>query len=195
MLCIDSQKIPFSTNPLPYGKNTGLRDTKFALGTYKQMKKRTGCSSCQIVISSLLDLPPAGSMLVPKDDERLYLAWQPSSDFPGHFVVYDSKLPILPLCTAILLVSESDSRAGGVEARVVKGSSVDVSKIQKRVTSCTTHHSDVCVPLSSRNNGTLIPESGLPLLRVVDVINPCIVKTSLSCRYIALSYVWGNATQ
>jgi hypothetical protein len=66
---------------------------------------------------------------------------------------------------------------------------LDYGLIRGWIEQCENGHSGRCEKAATRNY-TLTAD-----LLVVDVLRKCITPAPPACRYLALSYVWGNATQ
>ncbi len=66
---------------------------------------------------------------------------------------------------------------------------VDLRHVKGWIEKCRSHHGDACETPSWLEN--LKPASGL---RVIDVVDQKIVPAMPGCRYLALSYVWGEST-
>ena len=72
-------------------------------------------------------------------------------------------------------------------ARVLTGPEgiVDVGKLQSWIGTCEKWHSDICgIDEKTQYN--------MPSIRLIDVIDNCLVEKYERCRYIALSYIWGR---
>jgi hypothetical protein len=78
--------------------------------------------------------------------------------------------------------------AGVFSARWVDPHRVDLALVSKWVSFCERHHGQSCV-------SKVLFESGSFTLRVIDVLKGCVVEAAPHCRYIALSYVWGDFQQ
>jgi hypothetical protein len=69
---------------------------------------------------------------------------------------------------------------------------VNIELFKKWLTLCTDVHGKKCAPLAWTTSQA---PGGLRVFRVVDVENMCIVETSPDCRYLTLSYVWGEGNK
>ncbi|KAK3990487.1 heterokaryon incompatibility protein-domain-containing protein [Cladorrhinum sp. PSN332] len=72
-------------------------------------------------------------------------------------------------------------------------SQIDMSRISGWIVRCTTNHS-TCLAESHHTGAdfdAIFP--GLHLLRLLDVVENCLVERQEPARYVALSYVWGAA--
>jgi len=79
------------------------------------------------------------------------------------------------------------------------GEQVDFDRVSTWVAKCVSAHGDFCnIPthvLSGNAISNHISESypGLKTFRLIDVDQECIIETTTTCRYVTLSYLWGNA--
>lgn len=75
--------------------------------------------------------------------------------------------------------------------RVINRTKIDVNLLRSWLDCCDRDHGPHC-----RNPYSILSIPTGPIgLRLIDVQNLCIVQTSFADRYIALSYVWGQAQQ
>lgn len=61
----------------------------------------------------------------------------------------------------------------------------DVRKLEGWIGACETWHKDTCEPLMPTKSKTFS-------IRVIDVCENCLIQKNFGCRYIALSYLWGQ---
>ena len=69
-------------------------------------------------------------------------------------------------------------------------SQLDWNRARCWISACENNHGDICNPKWNLSATTAI--SGLEVLRLIDVVNGCLVETQSPCRYLTLSYVWGG---
>ncbi|KAL0931198.1 heterokaryon incompatibility protein [Colletotrichum truncatum] len=65
----------------------------------------------------------------------------------------------------------------------------DVNRLLKWISVCTTSHKESCYVPPLEFSKTF---PGLPVLRLIDVANECLVELRTVPQYVALSYVWGE---
>jgi hypothetical protein len=90
----------------------------------------------------------------------------------------------------IQLLEEDASKVGRtreLHGRRV-GKNADVDLLKRWLHTCANEHQDICEKVWWRDNGEILPKS----VRVVDVVLMAIVPIPPTCRYVALSYVWGG---
>lgn len=68
------------------------------------------------------------------------------------------------------------------------GDNVDINLLKRWIHTCENEHGETCEKVWWRSAKEVLPKSA----RVVDVARMVIVPAPLSCRYVALSYVWGG---
>lgn len=76
------------------------------------------------------------------------------------------------------------------------GQALNLGRVKRWLSECTSNHGGNCSAITYNIYSRQIRENyaGLELLRFVDVQRECIIETRAVCRYVALSYVWGLAT-
>ncbi|KIJ64580.1 hypothetical protein HYDPIDRAFT_90096 [Hydnomerulius pinastri MD-312] len=79
------------------------------------------------------------------------------------------------------------SRAKGLHGRRMSDG-VDMALVKRWVTLCEKEHGDTCELVWWRRNDENLPSA----VRMVDVTLMSVVQAPSSCRYVALSYVWGG---
>jgi hypothetical protein len=124
----------------------------------------------------------------------LYTHGRPSILNKGAMHLYlcieTSAKAVVPLILEIRLLEEAFSMIGGPRefyGRSV-GQSVDVGLIKRWVRTCRKRHRETCETDWWRGPGEVLPNT----VRVVDVARMAIVPAPSSCRYVALSYIWGG---
>ncbi|KAG2110065.1 heterokaryon incompatibility protein-domain-containing protein [Suillus cothurnatus] len=90
----------------------------------------------------------------------------------------------------IQLLGEDASKVGRTEelhGRRV-GQNVDIALLKKWIHICEHEHGELCERVWWRDAGDVLPKS----IRVVDVTRMAVVRAPHSCRFVALSYLWGG---
>jgi len=177
------QKIPWpSKGPIT---NAVLKEgNPYALGTFAEVRSRRNCPFCRLVVSSEMDVP--GPPRQTNDAEEVLVRWDESRGFRVDGT-------ITPQGTRVCFAQKQDSRHSHLNhARVVHGTSISISKVENWLCFCQKNHGDVCSrpPSPGRRKGS---SSTIPV-RVIDVNRQCIVIVEGNCRYLTLSYVWGQVT-
>ncbi|KAL6904434.1 heterokaryon incompatibility protein domain-containing protein, partial [Trichoderma evansii] len=70
--------------------------------------------------------------------------------------------------------------------RLIDREWIDMKLLKEWYSTCVNFHAPTCV------NGELEIDQSFPKLLLVDTKKKCLVQMERSCRYIALSYCWGN---
>ncbi|KAG1809181.1 heterokaryon incompatibility protein-domain-containing protein [Suillus subaureus] len=90
----------------------------------------------------------------------------------------------------IQLLGEDASKVGRTEelhGRRV-GQNVDTALLKRWIHICEHEHGELCETVWWRDAGDVLPKS----VRVVDVTRMAVVRAPPSCRFVALSYLWGG---
>ena len=90
----------------------------------------------------------------------------------------------------IQLLEEDSAKVGrtrDLHGRRV-GETVNPDLLKRWIHTCENEHGEVCEKDWWRSNGETLPNS----VRIVDVTHMAIVPVPPTCRYVALSYVWGG---
>jgi hypothetical protein len=97
------------------------------------------------------------------------------------------------LGTRMPFVQEKDSTSSRWgHARKISSTQIDDSLVKNWLQLCERHHGKSCtLPLQTTEEMQSLLTSPT---RVIDVEKHCIVDTERDCRYVALSYVWGQVS-
>lgn len=90
----------------------------------------------------------------------------------------------------IRLLEEDASKVGRMKkfhGRRV-GQNVDVGLLKNWISACENKHEEKCERVWWKGTGEVLPNSA----RIVDVVRMAIVPAPPTCRYVALSYIWGG---
>ncbi|KAG2739794.1 HET-domain-containing protein [Suillus brevipes Sb2] len=68
------------------------------------------------------------------------------------------------------------------------GQNVDIAMLKRWIHICEHEHGELCETVWWRDAGDILPKS----MRVVDVTRMAVVRAPPSCRFVALSYLWGG---
>ena len=92
----------------------------------------------------------------------------------------------------IAFLNEESAVSPHGSARFVK-STVEPELMKKWLKLCEKEHDALCAPIpSDRILKTPENPSGLKVLRVIDVQDKCVLNAQIGCRYLTLSYLWGQ---
>jgi hypothetical protein len=195
-LCDTCAKIPFDAEDPPAGES--LQD-RWDMGTLSQTRKKTYCPLCRIIVAALFD-QHRGYGTYSLSDQRLTLRWlsyaEPGGSFfveeygpDGHLVTGDG------FGTKICFVDELNNPNSATQRGSFLANSrpeLDLDRVRRWMSACIHDHGDYCNPIWSHLSPSGSPIPGLGVLRLVDVINGCLVEVRSPCRYLTLSYVWGG---
>ncbi|KAG1800589.1 heterokaryon incompatibility protein-domain-containing protein [Suillus variegatus] len=90
----------------------------------------------------------------------------------------------------IQLLGEDASKVGRTKelhGRRV-GQNVDIALLKRWIHICEREHGELCETIWWRGTGDVLPKT----MRVVDVTRMAVVRAPPSCRFVALSYLWGG---
>lgn len=181
-LCNNCAAIPFDAENPPFGRYAGRE--YWELGTREQIRSRTTCPLCRLVSFVLLESKKV------EDDSDLVVAINWSTGF-GRYGAF--QLDNNPIGCLIYFVSESPNPRLRVRSSLlISKPHVDLTRVGRWLSTCIDHHDMDCnAPLepNSRPNSVI---AELNTLRVIDVVDRCVIETRFPCRYLALSYVWGG---
>lgn len=180
------------------------------LGRVEDMRKRTHCPLCRLVLVGL------GGDEVPTHEDgqplEVAMSWstngpRPDPDAPwdvrsevrflrlyiqkpgGGFVT--KRLNLFPEIT--LLANDSPTDSVTYFIRPVRQDMIDFALVRRWLAVCQERHGKAC-----RRNRVLKelnrshPTNEVPEFRCIDLEQDCLVLLPAGCRYAALSYVWGR---
>ena len=122
------------------------------------------------------------------------MVWDPNTGPGGAFVFGGGVGPGTMIC----FVNEFDrsprlSRNPAVRSFLpITEPQLDVKRAGHWLSVCENDHGYACNPRWSRVSSPEPEIAGLRVLRLIDVVNKCLVEIKTSCRYLILSYVWGG---
>lgn len=152
---------------------------QITLGSFEDLESRKKCTSCQDIVRKFTKdgiKPLLRTRIIFQSDEMgLWIG--ESTRFEERDILKGHVLSLLKLGVPTLAYDYG---------RTFDDQQIDINLLRQWINCCQTSHEDQC--LSSE---LLLPSHKIYL---VDVEEACLVFTSPECRYIALSYVWGNAT-
>ena len=202
-LCSSCQKWDFKQQLLPSGpNNSGAR-----IDELETVRKATSCPLCRLRISALRAIPgfddvkwervafvhtspmvfggySSGPGSVPKSwVARLWMLLL----LDGNNWTLDATGTIFSCGIQLLADTTSGDTSGQLlRGRPIKEDSLDFDLLASWLRRCSGDHGNSCTP------DTVMDDF---CLRVIDVRARCVVKAPPSCRYLALSYVWGKSRQ
>ncbi|KAI1486022.1 heterokaryon incompatibility protein-domain-containing protein [Biscogniauxia mediterranea] len=151
----------------------------YKFGTLRDVKKRSSCPLCQLIINCILD--------------ESVIHWQPMEYYETHEIRVIQQpqsnkqgrrgLSCQPLPLSSRLIISSDLK--GFD-RIVSGKQIDFDVLSSWLDTCQNDHTKC-------RYGAPSPHVDTSFFRAIDVHKLCIVPIPITSEYIALSYVWGGA--
>ncbi|KAI5458909.1 heterokaryon incompatibility protein-domain-containing protein [Mariannaea sp. PMI_226] len=173
------------------------------LGYFQDIAKKDDCPLCRLVIQTLnchsrkhwkTGIYPVEVCYLGRYDETstspVLEVWfnSTSETLPdgmrGHSTTLGQILPLLPRFSS----SHDANRSGSTSRVQLVGEKVDVSRIQRWMSSCASHHGLKCNPTKPQTR-----EKADVGLLLVDVKRMRLTTCDWNSTYIALSYVWGSS--
>jgi hypothetical protein len=178
-LCTSCNKIPLQADRI---SELESNMTTWTLGAWIFVRQRN-CPFCQLVKFVFMQHPSQ-----PEEFELVEVIWQWQnySSVPGFMV-----LSAWNEGNLICFMEGSGEPFCRMRSTYEKFIDLDIPK--QWLLTCEREHGNRCFALASEEGKILTP-NGHPLtLRLIDVRAMSIVEAPDSCRYLALSYVWGDA--
>ncbi|KAK3303885.1 heterokaryon incompatibility protein-domain-containing protein [Chaetomium strumarium] len=187
-LCAYCQKVALAVRHKTFGG-------AYSLGTFQRVQT-SDCPLCRIVLFCLYEYARNGNTWSrPDADKEVELQWTSDTPFrsPGFFYV----TPYRDVRIGFLVDPHSDVESRNKYIHYLTpnlGKALDLQRVRKWVGHCEQNHGRECGS-NSVDSDTEVADCypGLGLMRFVDVEKMCIVEKQKVCRYVALSYVWGQA--
>lgn len=174
-LCDYCSQIPFLAMPA---------SGKYYLGSWSRIFA-SRCRFCQLVqyayCESYRNDPRQRSL--PSTD--LTVSWSESRVFFKRPAFRNYVLPQQEIC---FITQSSHVDKNNAYLRSSVEAELDVSKVSHWISTCITTHGSHCA-LDDASFASVFP--GLHVLRLIDVMQHCLVETRELHRYVALSYIWG----
>ncbi|KDR80415.1 hypothetical protein GALMADRAFT_92808 [Galerina marginata CBS 339.88] len=104
-------------------------------------------------------------------------------------LVDPKKLNILPEIT--LLANDAPTPSKSYFARLINDQ-IDFSMVRNWLAMCHAGHGNFCNQSKMLDYEIIDPAAEIPSLRLIDVVDNCIVPAPHHCKYVGLSYLWGN---
>lgn len=158
------------------------------LGRFVEVEARTDCPLCRFLTEAFLNGPGTDKVL--QDEALVQGTWSSISDgLPNasllFWLVANSKVDKIEF--SIRHIRDDEVPMLG-DARVINDAFINVNLAKKWINLCEKKHDCKSVPIEA-TRASQLPDG----FRVIDVIDNCLIDKSYPCRYLALSYVWGNS--
>ena len=180
-LCDICSEIPFDSKKLlPFKR--GYTTNRWAMGTLSRIRKETGCPFCRLIGLAVYEAYKGqrDNEFLLKED--ITIDWNNPPDTNRRSVI---SIDGMSSGTTIRFVDEAT-----FSDILLADSQLDWNRARRWISACENNHGDTCNPRWNLSATTAI--SGLEVLRLVDVVNGCLVEARSPCRYLTLSYVWGG---
>lgn len=190
-LCKICRHINFSwlmVNNLPGNDDT--EEGKIRLGNLERVIQSTTCPFCRLVVKTIFAVDPGP---LPSHDS-VFCEIHTIGNIkltPGHadiWLVDEHGFQATTSswnCSILLMQEELTDQL--YRGRAITGDYVDLSIIKTWLSLCEQSHTQLDTVQQICDN---LPKT----FRLVDVYKKCLVRAPPACRYVALSYLWGNTT-
>jgi hypothetical protein len=178
----------FNLSPAAFRSSPYKEQRMHQLGRFDEVKARTDCALCRFLTEAFLNGP--GTRKVLQNEALVQGTWSSISDsLPNACLLfwlvannYVDKIEF-----SIRHVGNDEVPMLG-DARVINQAFTDVNLTKKWINLCEKKHDCKSVPIEA-TRASRLPDGFM----VIDVVDNCLIGKSYPCRYLALSYVWGNS--
>ena len=183
-LCEKCSKVPFQWSELSDISSFDEHRNGWSPGNFGDLRPEE-CSFCHLVESLCWAAGSSWDKLSKPDSSReVRLLWD--QNYNGFYVAQLS-----PIGSYICFCEADETSL--VRAKRTFEAWIDINTCKLWLSDCETRHHPKCAPIGF-DTRLLSQSDGRPMvMRVVDVETMCVTDASQSCRYLALSYIWGNA--
>lgn len=196
-LCEYCREIPFNTEDLYHSETT-----EWNLGTAGRIRE-SDCPFCRLASVALCRASSVTTTAAPKGNCQVHLRWWRATGLLdlGSFQLFhdhESSITEIYICFVADMSTDCNLYPDSVVSLVPgRRELVDFDRVKNWVGTCISMHGDDCNETVRSGNPTVnsIGDSypGITMLRLIDVHQECIIETTTTCRYVALSYLWGHA--
>ncbi|UKZ66056.1 uncharacterized protein TrAtP1_007239 [Trichoderma atroviride] len=178
----------FGLSPTAFRSSPYEERRMHQLGRFVEVKARTDCALCRFLTEAFVDGP--GTDRISQDEALVQGTWSSiSDDLPNACLLfwlvannYVDKIEF-----SIRHIRDDEGPMLG-DARVINDAFVNVNLVKKWVNICEKEHDCKDVPIEA-TRASRLPDGFM----VIDVVDNCLIGKTYPCRYLALSYVWGNS--
>ena len=144
-------------------------------GLFQDLERKKDCISCQDIVNKYIK-----DGIQPPSYCPLFFTYSVGDkEFRIHpSILGFDDLSLLPLRSPMPMLGYKVGRAYDAQQ-------IDINLLRQWINCCQLLHQDDCI-------SSALPMS-LQRIYLVDIECSCLVLSSVECRYVALSYVWGNA--
>lgn len=204
-LCASCQKWDFRRELLP--PHPSDLEFRARIDELEAVRKATNCSMCRLRISALQAIPGFDDVRWERSafvhtSPMIFGGYSPQSDpilksWVARIWVqllvdgnnWSNAMTGTSFSRGIQLLADTttgDASTQLLRGRLIPGDSLDFELLRSWLSRCSKNHGSECAP------DTAIGDF---CLRVIDVRSRRVVEAPPSCRYLALSYVWGDSRQ
>jgi hypothetical protein len=205
---LDLTAIQFVVLPGDAEKENKLEDRSIELGLVEDMKKKSHCPFCRLVLTALgrevpsfEDGEPVSVLMSWSTDGPIPDVNAPWNHIPqirvlklflqkgeGGFV-NPKGLNVFPEIT--LLANDASSPSKSYFVRLIDDQ-IDFGMIRNWLSICKITHGSQCDKAEIQVDQVEDPATDIPHFRLIDVVDNCVIPAPSGCQYVALSYVWGR---
>jgi hypothetical protein len=190
-LCANCQKVPLDPNLKTLCSDDYPGPFQWDLGTFGAVRRRE-CPFCKLVVSiSKKSVWSWDPIEPPEDSKAVKLRFERNYGF--HLAGFASPLGTYICIATDPMNSEEWKQSGVYRVRETLTQWIDLDDVLRWISTCDREHGPKCA--TQTYNPAVLPRNSKRQLdfRLIDVHDMCIIYAPRRCRYIALSYVWGNA--
>ncbi|KAK1758019.1 heterokaryon incompatibility protein-domain-containing protein [Echria macrotheca] len=194
-LCTACSELIFSSrSSLRSSSNPFAPAQRIILGTLEQILSRP-CPFCAVVSHAIFEMRRVTPLIL-EPDQPVGVWWVASTGLPGFSVIFQGQghsqgTVISAVASNPRLRTPPPPFSPPACLREIQTSEINIPRIQTWMQCCEDEHESCNL---SAAIGTPIASvfPGLEVLRLIDVRDGRVTETRQFCRYLTLSYVWGN---
>ncbi|KAH6867531.1 heterokaryon incompatibility protein-domain-containing protein [Thelonectria olida] len=167
--------------------------TTLDIRSWDLIKNATECSLCQLIFSAVRvaseDWQAGETPWQCELISRRLRGYNPQDEEDVRVLEFNAQCNWTSVRDCLVPV-QSDDYPGAFPGRVIKPGQIDIEQVRRWLQQCETEHTGACQHSKIAEFNKLRAN-----LLVIDVQAQCLRNLPESCRYIALSYVWGGVEQ
>lgn len=178
----------FNLSPAAFRSSPYSERRMHQLGSFVDAEARTDCALCRFLVEAFRNGP--GSRGVLRNKALIQGTWSSvSDDLPNASLVFwlVANNQVDKIEFSIRHIRDDEVPMLG-DARIINDAFINVNLVQKWINRCEKKHACKSVPIEA-TRASQLPDGFM----LIDVIDNCLISKSYPCRYLALSYVWGNS--
>jgi len=164
------------------------------LGALEQIQRQR-CPFCSLVSHAIFETRRTTALIF-EPDQPVGVCWGSYSGLPGFSLIFQgqghSKGTIISaVATNLHFGTPHSSLSPLVCLREIYTSEISIPRVQRWMQWCEDEH-EGCRLVTAQGAPIVSVFPGLQVLRLIDVRDGRVMETTGFCRYLTLSYVWGN---